>query len=645
MKTILIRKIMLMCSLIIIFSTAYAQQFTLQNTAALPGQNVSVSLDITQAIPNAGAITLFFQIDEAVLAFNSATIVMPEASGALVNKYPGQPKVGIVWSAPGISGVDFPVGTMLTVNFSVISCNNSPLAFLISQCEVVDWDVNPIAVSFIDGNVTSTSVATANWTGSVDNDWNNSANWDGGAVPGCNTDVTIASATTYPVIPNNKAFYSINSLSIAEGGALTIDGSLDISSDLNIQSGVTGTGSLIDNGTLTVSGNTSIERYYNTSSAWHLIASPIADGQAGIYTGVYLQKYDEPGLQWIDIIDPADPLIPSMGYALWTNTTGTYSYEGTRNTGFVNIPVTASQPFGWNLLGNPYSSSLDWDLVIAANPDINGAIYYLDATSGNYLSYNGGMGGGSQYVPPMQGFFVSAANAGTFSLENTMRTHAGQNNYYKSDFENLLALKVEGNNYSDVTYLRFDDEATAAFDGQFDAYKLMSGFNSELPQIYTKSSDVNLSINVLPIPDAVPLSFAAGLAGNYTISIDETNGMEYIFLEDLLTGQAIDLLNDDYAFEYSIGDNSDRFLLHFNLLSVDELIDNSVQIYSTDNIVNINFDKEYEGEITVFDVMGRKVEQQSINSLKHELTLTGRTFYVVSVTTDEKSYTKKIYTK
>ena len=125
-----------------------------------------------------------------------------------------------------------------------------------------------------------------------------------------------------------------------------------------------------------------------------------------------------------------------------------------------------------------------------------------------------------------------------FRSNNAMRTHLGQNNYYKSDFENLLVLKAEGNNYSDATYLRFDEQATSAFDGQFDAYKLMSAFNEELPQIYTRTSDVNLSINVLPVAESVPLSFLAGVDGTYTIIIDESYGMEYIFLEDLVTGVA-----------------------------------------------------------------------------------------------------------
>ncbi len=140
-----------------------------------------------------------------------------------------------------------------------------------------------------------------------------------------------------------------------------------------------------------------------------------------------------------------------------------------------------------------------------------------------------------------------------------------------------MVLKAEGNDLSDATYLRFDEQATPAFDGQFDAYKLLSDFNEELPQIYSRAGNVNLSINVLPIAETVPVSFLAGVDGTYSISIEESYGMEYLFLEDLLTGVTVDLLSGNYTFDYSTNDNSDRFVLHFNLLSVDDLTHNFVR--------------------------------------------------------------------
>ena len=107
----------------------------------------------------------------------------------------------------------------------------------------------------------------------------------------------------------------------------------------------------------------------------------------------------------------------------------------------------------------------------------------------------------------------------------------------------------------------------------------------------------------------------------------------------------VDLLSDNYTFDYSTGDNSDRFLLHFNLLSVNDIATNSVQIYSTENQVHVDLDKVYSGEIAVYDVMGREVVKQPIESQSNVLTVSGGNFYIVTVTTDEKLFTEKVYIK
>jgi hypothetical protein len=387
-----------------------------------------------------------------------------------------------------------------------------------------------------------------------------------------------------------------------------------------------------------------IERYYGSTGKWHLISSPITDGVAGLYNGNYLQKYDEPTASWMDLVNPTEQLIPAKGYALWVAAPSTFDYIGQTATGSTSLMVTNAQPFGWNLLGNAYPSSLDWMQVAAANAGtINGAVYYLDAATGNYLSFNGGMGGGSQYVPPMQGFFVSVANPGSFQLDNTMRTHMGQNNYYKTEFDNLLVLEVEGNGYSDATYLRFDDAATVGFDGQFDAYKLFTSFNEDLPQLYTKSADINLSINVLPSATSVDLSFFAGVSGDYMISIDETNGMQYIFIEDHFTNQITDLLSDDYSFSYNTSDDPERFTLHFTLMSVQESEINPFQIYTAENMLNVRLNENIEGIIRVHDIMGRELGNQTITSSEHSFSLTGKSVYLISVTTNEGTFTEKVY--
>lgn len=63
---------------------------------------------------------------------------------------------------------------------------------------------------------------------------------------------------------------------------------------------------------------------------------------------------------------------------------------------------------------------------------------------------------------------------------------------------NAMRVKITGNGYSDETVIRFLSGATVNFDGNYDAWKLISS-NPNVPSIYTQISPTQkLSINALP---------------------------------------------------------------------------------------------------------------------------------------------------
>lgn len=83
--------------------------------------------------------------------------------------------------------------------------------------------------------------SASTWTGAVDNDWNNSGNWQGGNVPGPTNDVIIpAGAPNYPSLISSE---TVNNLVVAPGGVVDfVDGSLEVQGDL------TGGGSMTNGG-------------------------------------------------------------------------------------------------------------------------------------------------------------------------------------------------------------------------------------------------------------------------------------------------------------------------------------------------------------------------------------------------------------
>jgi len=473
--------------------------------------------------------------------------------------------------------------------------------------------------------------ATATWVGNAkSNDWHDAANWDTG-VPGSITDVFIpAGLTTYPTINASAAC-----------------------NDIFIGSDGTGTATLVDDNYLTVNGTATVERYYPTGATtfdeWHLISAPISNGLSGIYTSYYLQWYEEGTDTWFDIVPETDPLTPLQGFAFYAPTDGmTFNYMGSLGNGGYGLPISAfgPDPYHWNLFGNPYPSALNWDLVWPPNVANmqSGAVYYLDQATGNYLSYNGGMGGGSSSVPPGQGFFISGAiDTAPFVVDNSMRTHTGGSTYYKSEFDNLLVLEAVGNDLSDATYLRFDDGASEEID-QFDAYKLFTVSNPYLPQLYTVSGD-KLSINVLPQTEMVPAGFKAGVPGVYSINIKEVTGMANVVLEDLVLETQTDLMDNEYTFNYNLDDPEGRFIIHFTPLAVSENLAELVDIFSYNKDVYVTVPENTEGNIVVFNMMGQEVASTTITDVLNIIPLEKGAYYVVKVLSSESVVTKKVFVK
>jgi len=464
------------------------------------------------------------------------------------------------------------------------------------------------------------------WAGSSGNNWNTKGNWGGlnGYIPDASFNVNIPNAGDSPSISAESAANNINlelgtSLTLEPNQWLTVFGNLNISAgNMAIQSDATGEGSLITYGN--VNGQADIEKDMS-DGAWHLVSSPVSNATANVFYGEFLQSYDEPSDDWIDIELASDPLHTMQGYALWgvaplRNTT--YTYSGTPYTGNQSFNVTNANT-GWNLIGNPYPSGIDWDSVAINLPDgINNAIYYLDAATGDYKSYIDGGGDGSPFIPAMQGFWVSATTGGPITFNNAERTHRGSSLYYKKSEEilpNYMELLAARGSEFDQTFIRFRDVATPGFDGKYDAYKLKAA-NQNFPQLFTYAGNDMLSVNQLPEVDVMDLGFYCGSSGTFSILLAEINGVPNCLLEDLKTGQTQNLKMGSYTFNYTAGEPENRFRLHFGLTSIQQnkALDN-ILIYSKGkNIFVASKQVIQNSELQVTDLSGRILLEKTLDN-------------------------------
>lgn len=526
------------------------------------------------------------------------------------------------------------------------------------------------------------STAPIPFVSATDGVWTNSASWQSGQGYPSNAWARAEINSNISLAENLELIdLTINDekiLTLSPGTELTVTDNLlneAGTSGLVLQSDASGTASLI-HGSADVEATAYryIPKYENTAG-WHYLSSPVAQQPIRpefVNNGIPnpdndFYKFSEPQYIWINTKDDEgdwntafeDNFVVGCGYNVGYNENLTKTFAGELNVGdfLLNpttippITYTAGGGIGWNLIGNPYPSGLDWDMCQRTN--IDGSVYAFDGDNGQYITWNGSVGSLTEgIIPPMNGFFIKASENPSLTIPNTARAHT-TTNFLKSKgyVTDLLVLKVEGNGFSDKTYIHFNSLATHNFDNEFDAYKL-SGI-AAAPQLYTKTGDTRLSINVLPYSMdeiTIPLSLKVGKDGEYTISVAQNSFWETvdISLKDLETQNIYDLrATTQLSLNLSTA-NPDRFLLLINGatgLEENQPEDDGIEIYSYGKQVFVRTDEPGEFQVGVYNLLGQNLTGfRNLSGLK-TTTLSGfkTGFYLITVKTDKAWVTKKVF--
>jgi hypothetical protein len=538
------------------------------------------------------------------------------------------------------------------------------------------------------------------WLG-ISADWNNSSNWSTGTLPSFQTNVLIPeTAVNFPVIDNlpedpavcmNLTVADTARLSVNASKALTVHGNLTmetqetgesdrgliLKSDLN----QTPSGSLILKGAS--SGMAMIERYIAKDNAWHFLSSPVQeqDFQPEFATDLPDQTFDlyyweenaSPTAGWINIRDEngqwnpqfGDAFIPGKGYlvAYSGSNTGQLSrkFSGLLNSGNFNFSLGHTGNY-WNLLGNPYSSALDWSSEGIDKTGVAAGTMYiwdpsLNDNLGGYRAHNGIEGvpaGTTAIIPAMQGFFVQSLGTGVLSVDISIDdplVHSDQS-FYKDGTEasgGQIRLKLTKNNYSDETLIYFDPAATNQFDPGFDAEKLFNG-NTDCPEIFSLADEHQLCINILA---GGPVSIPLGILYNYEDSLilrafdfDGISEETGIFLEDKDEKAWLDLKEQaEYSFYHNPLQSGSRFILHF--MNVAELAENQqegkIDFWSYKDYVFILNPLNIKGEFKLYSIDGRLFERFEAGSSNSSIKLdVPAGIYVLRFVSDNLNIGRKI---
>lgn len=384
----------------------------------------------------------------------------------------------------------------------------------------------------------------------------------------------------------NSAVNNPNGVEILAGtinltGNLTINkGSLITNSKLVVFSDKDGTGSIAKLAPGALVGSVTIQRFFPAGQAdWRFLSSSIsgktfADLNDDLVTSgfpgsdmpgnPFISAYTysestggaiESGFQAISTI--SDPLQVGAGYYVFCgdNMQGpgafTVDLSGTVNQGNIDIllsyTVTSSvNSDGYNLIGNPYPSPIDFGTITMANVETRYWIY--DPISGNMDMWNEKAGIGLMRtdgnIQSTQGFLVRATGVGaSIQVQEKDKTALAQPIFIQAaDSKSYLSLRLTDTNLKlyDVAVLNVDSLSGKLFDER-DSEKITIS-HPDAPKLAMTVGGKELGINSRPsitVGDTIHLSLTSRKTAGYALKMDKIQNFSnfYSVLVNLNTGQ------------------------------------------------------------------------------------------------------------
>ncbi len=516
--------------------------------------------------------------------------------------------------------------------------------------------------------------------------------------------------TTAQTIPAAAfAANTINNLNVNNSTGVTLAGTLNITGILYQTIGTLTTGgflTLVSSATQTalvdgtgagsISGNVTMQRYLASAYGYKYVSSPMQAATVGSFSSLvdlaatnlsnfytYIEANASSG--FTSYTTSTNLLTPMKGYAADfgnSGTAATINITGAVNNGAQSIAINnTDQPYtlGFNLVGNPYPSPIDWNAATGwTKTMIDNAIYYFDSGTttqytGTYSTYINGVssdGVANNILASMQGFFVHVTNgtypvAGTLAVTNAVRVNNLSPVFHKSTGvtgpirpRTLIRLSAgfSGDDKAiDAIVIYSDTAATKTFNSKVDAIKLLNT-NDLVPNFYIAAQNaVKLAINGLAAIDSntvVPLSLhtvKAGLIEFNPLAIENLPSGLSCYLYDVKTNKSTKLVaNTKTSINLAAGDYDGRFYLSFKPTDEEATPAQDVYyLYRKDGkiFVNINLQNSQSGSLSLITVTGSVVSRQSVTGNGIYDLGTPKIFgvYVVSFVTPGGIHAKKIF--
>ena len=442
-----------------------------------------------------------------------------------------------------------------------------------------------------------------------DGNWSTPNNWSSGFVPNKNgraaigANLTIADGEKAEIayITNvPSSYYKAGTITIEDGGQL-VAGEAAIE-NVKVEKEIAGHG--------------------GTNGGWYAISSPMANEINNTYYNNLISStadnydlyyYNESKWYWYNFKESTNNFKYfnlGQGYLYANSNDNTIISVGVprmKNTVSVSVSNTTYTPSnntqdydlkGFNLIGNPFTFDIGWDAISSNDILANG--YYTLGTDGTWTVKTSN----SEPIKVGMGILVQANTSGTINIKDTpfiQTKQIEQDSKRGMSVKESLAITVSNEKYTDVAYINFSNDSE-------NGLRKIAHMNEDIQMVYVPVKGVNYAIaNVDENASEVPVSFETYVMGKYTISVKANNIHDEVYLLDKVTGEKIDILNEDYTFVTTSSGKADRFsLLFINNDEEDSDTTNPTFAYLNNGEIIIS-DIEGSGDVKIYDVMGRLV--------------------------------------
>ena len=503
---------------------------------------------------------------------------------------------------------------------------------------------------------------------------------------------------------------TIKDLTINNSTGVTLQGALNISGVFTPTSGIFASGGnltlvssaaqtalISGTGSGSITGNVTMQRYLPSGFGYKYFSSPFQAATVNEFSDDMtlgalfptFYRYDEnhqtSGADvsgWTVYTAPGGLLKQMEGYAVNfgpANPPKTVDVTGLVSNGLLQLTLknnNRTYTKGFNLVGNPYPSPIDWNKPGWTKTNIDNAIYFFNAGNtdqytGVYSSYVNGvssdLGLTNNIIASMQGFFVHVSNGAypvnaTLGVTNPVRTSDLNPLFKNAPADDRVILRFAANfetadAIDDIAVIYFDKNANAGFEKDIDALKML---NTDLlvPNLYTLSPDPEqLSINGMPLPadsiTKIPIGITTLSNGWISFNakdISQLSSTMNIYLVDAEKGITQNLKqNPAYRFYLETGVFNERFTLVFSLSEIDNPAASAQKMFkitrSADRLfVKMNLPFNTKGSLSVTNMAGQNLLRKSVFEKEtveiSPYIITG--IYIVNLISGERTESEKI---